>query len=241
MDLKEEIIKIVQLQEIDSRIYNLSQERDIKKPAQLETLRADFDQRKQILSAFEERIRAAQLKKKDKEIDLGSKEEGLRKAQAQLYQLKTNKEYQAKLAEIASLKADISAVEDGLLKILDEIESATKEFDSQKASLDQEEKKFKEQENSIQNEIKDMDAQIKSLEDKRKSFAGVVDKNTLSKYENLLKTRQGLAIVPVNNNNCGYCHMRVTHQTVNEIKMYKDLVFCGSCVRILYMPEDINL
>ena len=107
--------------------------------------------------------------------------------------------------------------------------------------MDKEESKFKEQENALQNEMKDMDIQIKGLEDKRKSFVGAVDQNILAKYENLLKTRQGLAIVPVSNNNCGYCHMRVTHQTLNEIKMYKDLVFCGSCVRMLYIPEDINL
>ena len=67
MDLKEEIIKIVQLQEIDSRIYSLRQEKDIKKPAQLEALKADFEQKKQTISAFEEKIKATQLKKKDKE------------------------------------------------------------------------------------------------------------------------------------------------------------------------------
>ena len=81
---------------------------------------------------------------------------------------------------------------------------------------------------------------IKNLEDKRKSFIGGIDKKTFAKYEQLLKTRQGLAIVPVNNNNCGYCYMRVTHQKINEIKMYKDLVFCENCVRILYIPEDIK-
>jgi predicted nucleic acid-binding Zn-ribbon protein len=240
MNLKEEIIKIVQLQEIDSHRYTLCQEKDVKKPAQLEILTGEFEQKKQSLSAFEEKIKAAQLKKKEKELELASKEEGLRKFQGQLYQLKTNKEYQAKLSEIASLKADISIVEDGLLKILEEIEAAKKEFDIQKASLDQEEKKFKEQENKIQNEIRDMDIQIKNLEDKRKSFIGAVDQNILAKYEKLLKTRQSLAIVPVNNSNCGYCHMRVTHQKINEIKMYKDLAFCENCVRMLYIPEDVN-
>jgi len=240
MNLKEEIIKIVQLQEIDSKIYNLKQEKEIKKPSKLEQLKSEFEQKKQSLSAFEEKIKEIQLKKKEEEIELASKEESLRKAQSQLYQLKTNKEYQAKLSEIASLKADVSVEEDNLLKILDEIEVAKKDFDSQKDTLNQEEVAFKEEESKIQNEIKEIDAQIKNLEDKRKSFINGVDQSILAKYEQLLRTRQGLAIVPVNNGNCGYCYMRVTHQKINQIKMYKDLVFCESCVHILYIPEDIN-
>ncbi len=240
MNLKEEITKIVQLQEIDSQIYVLSQEKDIKKPAQLEALKGEFAQKKQNLSIFEDKVKAVQLKKKDKELELASKEEGLRKSQGQLYQLKTNKEYQAKLSEIASLKADISIAEDELLRILEEIEVTKKELDIQKSSLDQEEKKFKEQEGMITNEMRDMDAKIKNLQDKRESFISNIDQNILSKYEKLLQVRQGLAIVPVNNANCGYCHMRVTHQKINEIKMYKDMVFCENCVRMLYIPEDIN-
>jgi len=119
MNLKEELVKIVQLQEVDSNIYSLKQEKDIKKPAQLESIKVEFEEKKNELSAFEEKIKATQLKKKEKEIELASKEENLRKSQGQLYQLKTNKEYQAKLTEIGSLKADISIEEDDLLKIMD--------------------------------------------------------------------------------------------------------------------------
>ena len=57
MHLKEEITKIVRLQEIDSNIYNLKQEKDVKKPVQLESLRVEFEEKKKKLSAFEEKIK----------------------------------------------------------------------------------------------------------------------------------------------------------------------------------------
>jgi len=238
MNLKEEIKKIVELQEIDSKIYQMREEKDSKLPQELKALKEEYEQKKQNLSTAEEKLKEIQLKKKDKEIDLASKEENAHKAQGQLYQLKTNKEYQAKLNEIESLKADISVAEEDLLKILDEVEASKKEQEVQKEKLAQEEKAFKDSEDTIKGRIKDLNAQINTLQEKRQRFTSNIDKKILEKYEQLLKTRQGLAIVPVEGENCGSCHMRVTHQKINEIKMFDNLVFCESCVRILYLPDD---
>tara|TARA_B100000315_G_C14429667_1_gene519531 strand:+ start:73 stop:798 length:726 start_codon:yes stop_codon:yes gene_type:complete len=241
MNLKEEIIKIVQLQEIDSKIYQMQEKKDSKFPIELKTLESEFEQKKLNLSDAEEKLKEMQLKKKDTELELATKEENARKAQGHLYQLKTNKEYQAKLNEINSLKADISVAEEEVLKILDGVDAAKKEVATQKEKLSQDEKAFKDAQGAISNHVKDLDAQIKNLQEKRQQFTDGVDKEIISKYEQLLQTRQGLAVVPVQNSNCRSCHLRVTHQKVNEIKMFDKLVFCENCVRILYIPEDIKL
>jgi predicted nucleic acid-binding Zn-ribbon protein len=241
MNLKEEIIKIVQLQEIDKKIYNFKQEKDIKKPGLLEDLKQEFAQRKQGLSACEENLKQAQLNKKERELELAAKEENLRKNQGQLYQLKTNKEYQAKLSEIGSLKADISIEEEKIIKILDEVDDASKESQAKKEQLAQNEENFKNAEAKISDEIKDIEAQIINLEDKRKYYIKDLEPQILAKYEQLLKTRQGLALAQVVDSNCGSCYLKVTHQKINEIKMYKDLVLCENCVRVLYIPGDLKL
>jgi hypothetical protein len=240
MSLKEEIAKIVQLQEIDVQIHSLTQEKDIEIPAQLEHIQKSLEQNRQRLAASEEKMKDVQLRKKESELELASKEEALRKAQGQLYQLKTNKEYQAKLTEIGSIKADISLAEESVIEILDEIEAAKEGLDKEKSKMQTEEASLKAREDGIRARIADIDIQIRNLEDKRKIFSRDIDANILDKYERLLKTRQGLAIVPVKDNNCGACHMTVTHQKINEIKMYTDLVFCDNCVRALYIPEDIQ-
>ena len=118
MRLKDEIRKIVQLQESDLRIRKLRQKKDIEIPDQVEKRKVEFEQMRQRISNFEEVLKNAQLKKKEKELDLAAKEENARKSQTQLYQLKTNKEYQAKLKEISFLKADISVLEEEVLTIL---------------------------------------------------------------------------------------------------------------------------
>jgi predicted nucleic acid-binding Zn-ribbon protein len=134
-------------------------------------------------------------------------------------------------------------LEEDLLKIFDEVEGVDKELKETKALMVAEEKKFKDTQAQLNTRINDIDAQIKNLNDKRSVFIKDIDANTLSRYEKLLETRAGLAITAVDTEreNCGACHIRVTPQTINEIKMYKNLVLCESCVRILYVNEDTVL
>lgn len=240
MNLKEEIRKLIALQEIDTSLLQLKHKKDIEKPQELEKLKNIFLEKKNSLSSFQEEVKQLQVKRKEKELELSSKEENIRKAQAQLYQLKTNKEYQAKLTEIASLKADVSLLEEDVIKILDKIEEAEKRLEKAKKEVEEEEKKFKEEEKRVKKEIEEIEIKIKELENRRKQLASQINENLLSTYEKLLKTRDGLAIVPVENENCGACHIKVTAQKINEIKMYKELIFCENCVRILYLKEDFE-
>ncbi|MBP7088666.1 MAG: hypothetical protein KBB01_05130 [Candidatus Omnitrophica bacterium] len=240
MNLKEEIKKIVDLQEIDSNIHSLTELKEKNLPLKLKKITEEFEQKKQKVSIFEEKTKALQLTKKDKELNLASKEDNLKKSQGQLYQLKTNKEYQAKLTEIASLKADISLAEESLIKVLDELEDIKKEFTTEKEHLSKEEAVYLKEKQIIADQQKDIEAKINNLYDKRKIYTKDIDKKVLLRYESLLKTRRGLAIVPIKNNNCSACFIAVTHQKINDIKKYLDLVSCENCVRILYIPEDIS-
>jgi len=240
MNLKDEIRKLVELQDIDSRIYELTREKDVTKPVALKEISQSFEEKKEGLAEFEENLKTLQLKKKELEVELASKEETLRKSQGQLLQLKTNKEYQAKLTEIGSHKADISVAEEGLIKILDEVDLAKENFNQAKKTLAEEEKKFKQAEGKISEEIKDIEATLINLGDKRKRIADEIDKKVITSYENSLKKRGGLALAEVRGSNCSVCHMSLPHQKINDIKMYANLVFCENCVRILYISEDIS-
>jgi hypothetical protein len=241
--LKDEIYKLVQLQEVDSEIYNLKLRKDTEIPKELTNLKNGFESRKKDFEIFSEKLKQSQLKKKEKELDLAAKEENVKKTQGQLFQLKSNKEYQAKLTEIASLKADVSLLEEDVIKALDDIENADKKAKEEKQALANEEKKYKETETQLNSELAEIDTKIKTLEEKKNNLVKDIDKNVFAKYEKLIKTRSGRAIAAVNINteNCGACNMRMTAQTINEIKMYDKLVLCENCVRILYLPEDFNL
>ena len=240
MDLKKEIRQLVELQEIDIRIYKLQEGKNETLPIQLEKIRKKFEETSKNFTSAEETLKKLQLEKKDKELELATKEEELKKLQTQLYQLKSNKEYQAMLTSIASHKADIATAEEGILIVMESLEEAQKGCTEQKEALGQEEKSFKDEEAKLTSSIKDAEIEIGNLGAKRKTLAEGIEGKILTDYEKLLSSRQGLALVPVIGSGCGACHMRLNHQKINEIKMLDHLASCESCVRILYIPEDIR-
>jgi hypothetical protein len=241
INFKDELLKLVELQKIDGQIYGFSQAKEIELPRKLQDLKDGFELKKKEVTVAAEEVKQAMLKKKDKELEMASKEENIVKAQAQLYQLKNNKEYQAKMSEIASMKADVSLLEESIIKLIDAVEAAEKKAKEKQGAFLQEQAKFNQEETKIKSDINELAVQSKILEDRRIGLVRDVNPDVLVKYDKLIKSRSGLAIAAVVNGSCGACNIRATHQVINEIKMYKGLVLCGSCVRILYIPEDLTL
>lgn len=235
-DISAELKKLVELQGLDKRIFDLKQKRG-EVPVLLERLHKAFEDKKTNYKSLESNLQKMQLKQKEKEGDLGAKEEGIKKTQSQLGVLKTNKEYQAKLAEIESLKADKSVIEEEILRLMDEIEAAKKALDEEKKVLAGEEKVYSEEKRAVEEQAKDTDASLQAEEGKRQIAAAGIDKKILQAYEHILHGRGGVALVQVSNNSCEGCHMRVPHQVINEIKMYNRLITCENCNRILYLEE----
>ncbi len=238
-NIKEEISKLVALQEIDKKIYDLNKEKT-EQPKKLEEIQNEFEAKKAKFKALEEQRQKLLLKQKDKEGELASKEENIKKSQGQLGQLKTNKEYQAKLTEIESSKADKSIIEEEILKTMDELDQIKKNIDSEKSALSSEEKIFNEKKNVITARGKEIDVLLNDSLGKRKILSDSIDKKILERYEHILHGKEGLALVSVRNNSCMGCFMSVPHQVINEIKMHDRLITCGICSRILYLEEDIQ-
>jgi len=235
-DLKTQIHDLIQLQTIDSEIYTLQNEKSAK-PETIKALTASFEEKKSHLASLEKNSLDLQKHRKDRELELGTKEEGIKKLQSQLYQLKTNKEYQAMLQQIDSTKADASVIEDEILEILDQFDKVKKESNLEKEKLQEEEKIFNNQKKQIEDRIKEIDSRLEQLEAQRKQVIPNIAPKILSQYERILKNRDGLAIVSVKDNSCLGCNMFVPPQVINLIKMYERIITCEICNRILYINE----
>ncbi|MCA9407686.1 MAG: hypothetical protein KC733_03280 [Candidatus Omnitrophica bacterium] len=237
--VKDQIRKLVELQKIDIEVFKLRKSLK-EKPSIIENLKQEFEDKKEKLKNLEEKYKTILVKRKEIELELKGKEDEIAKANAQLSQLKTNKEYTAKISEIENLKADKSISEDKILASYDEADAAGAEIEEEKKNVDQQEKEFLAQKKVLEDEIKVMDDQIKVKESQRKQKLEGVDPNYLNRYEKILNHRDGFAIAPVVNNNiCGGCYMNVTSQNINVIKIGQELFQCEFCTRILYIEEDL--
>ncbi len=241
MQLKDQVKQLAQLQEVDKEIYQLSLRKDETIPERISELKKEITKKEEDFAALKEKINRAELEKKNKEGELAEKEEKLKKAKIQLHQLKSNKEYQIKLNEIASIKADISCAEDEVLNNLEIIEQEKDNIEKERKAVDNQVGEIKQAIDELAKEVKEIEHKIDTLKNKRKHYTEGIEDKILGQYQSLLEKRSGLAIVPVKNNNCGACYMTLTHQKINEIKMYDKLVLCESCIRVLYIPEDLEL
>ena len=238
-DLKSQIRSLINLQKIDSEIYVLKYEKE-SKPERIKALDAAFEEKKQRLENLDKNFLDLQKQKKDKELELASKEEAAKKLETQLYQLKTNKEYQTMLQQINDAKADASVIEDKILELMDQIDNTKAEIDKEKQVLQQEEKLLNEEKNKIQNRIKEIDDRLSQLEAQQKQIIPEIDLKILPQYQRILKSRDGLAIVSVKDNSCGGCNMHVPAQVINLIKMYERIITCEVCNRMLYIEDESN-
>ena len=238
ISVKEQIKKLVGLQNIDEKIYDIKHELE-EKPAVIEQLKQDFEHSKSTLNALEEQHKNLLVTRKELELQLKTKEEGIAKANADLSAIKTNKEYTAKMHEIEGVKADKSQIEDKILGSYDEAEDLQKKIAEEKEKVAAREKVYLEKKKEIESQVQQLEAQTKELEAERNKLTPDIDKNTLSLYERILANKGGRAIVPIENNACGGCYMNVTHQAINLVKMGEQMVFCEVCARILYLKEDL--
>jgi len=232
--IKEQIDSLIELQVIDREIYALNMEKR-EKPEEIKAIEKVLEAKKAGIKEAENNLKTSQVKLKDKEVTLQQKEEQIKKLQTQLYQLKTNKEYSAMTTEIEGVKADNSLIEEEIIKLMDEIEA-------DKENLTQEKKLFKNEEANAQKEKTIVDARMKEIDSKlaeflakRKSIAPNITQKVLARYERVLENRAGLAIVLIEGDACGGCHMNLPPQVISEAKLREDIIICQSCSRILYI------
>jgi len=237
--LKEQIRLLSKLQTIDTEIHSLNKEKR-SKPDEIKALEAVFVEKKEALSESEKTLLDLQKQKKEKEIELGSKEEAAKKLQTQLYQLKTNKEYQAMMQQIGDTKADASVFEDKILELMDGADQAKKDIDRDRQKIQVEEKKFNEDKLKIDERVKEIDGRLAQLDAQRKQASVEINPEILSQYQRILENRDGLAIVMAKKNSCQGCNMFVPPQVINLIKMYDRIITCEVCNRMFYIEEDFS-
>ncbi|MCP4254813.1 MAG: hypothetical protein GY775_15695 [Candidatus Scalindua sp.] len=173
-----------------------------------------------------------------KELDLKTNEGEIAKYNVQLNSIKTNKEYSALITEIGSKKADMSILEDEILDTMSRLEIANQGLEKATENLKNEEQSLKDLINSVDAEVKETDTEIEKIKGEQNKYIDLLDEHSLNSYNRLSNIKGGKAIVPVVGNVCGGCSMNITTQTLNELMGNKDLVFCRSCSRILYLDEN---
>lgn len=222
-----------QAQVLDKEIYDLNSLVE-SVPREIKALNDEFNKQKATLDSVSQELRAIQVRQKELDNDLKTREGSIAKLDAQLGQVKTNKEYAALQQEIKSLKADVSMVEEKILLIYDEVDANQAKVGVEKERLKKEETEIAKRKKELEDKKTAAAQRAKELGNQRAEILKQIDREVVTQYENIVKHKQGLALSPLQDENCGVCQMTIRPQVQNEVRAGDRMVFCESCGRILY-------
>lgn len=235
--MNDSIKQLLDLQEKDSELDRLRHDAALL-PAKVTALKGDIQQNKTALEAAKKDLTALQLLKKQKDLDLDAREAAVRKHSGDLNAVKTNEAYKALLGEIEKAKQEKSALEDEILKIMDQIDQANKVWKEKESSAKGVEAGLLKQISDVEARQQELQAQITQKQADREAAASALPPALRSPYDRLRQNKRANAIVPIRNGQCAGCHMRVSPNLVNEITRGQKLMVCESCSRIVYIEAE---
>lgn len=227
---------LLELQEVDNRLDELTEDRgDL--PKIVNELEEKLAKTKEKHETHEADIKAAKLRLKELELLMGETKEKLDKYNNQLYQVKTNKEYDAITTEIETVQESQKEYEKEVRSVNTQIEekmAAVTELEGQIAGI---EKDLAENRVELNASLEETAEEEENLNKNRKKIIKDLSKNVLDTYEKVRHAREGKGIAIVKNGNCGGCFSYIPPQKIVEVRKMKKIFECEFCGRILVWSD----
>jgi hypothetical protein len=200
-----------------------------------------------------ERMKLAQTKLREQqarggqlELEVKSREARIEKLRLQQQNAHNNKEYQVFLLEISTEKVDRGKIEDELLKVMQQIETAQGELKELTTQHDTENQKLGTMRAQIGQAVTTLQAEVDALKPARQEAAAAVSPRLLQTFERLAERYEGEALSALSKPHtrreeylCSACMMDLVADVYNRLHSRDDLIACTSCGRLLYIPEDL--
>lgn len=235
--MHEDINVLVKLQDMDLSIGKIEKTKE-NYPRRIELLKETLEEKRRIADLKGEKLESLENDRKRKEKVMEQEIEKIKKSEEKLLSVKTNKEYQAVLKEIALAKESNSQREEDILNVLEELDVLRKELKEKEEDFITLSREFGKEESELTAKLEEFKKQLAEKVKKRGELSSKIGSELLQMYENIKKRRQEIAIVPTNDGFCQGCYMDIPPQLSNEVQKGIDLIFCPNCNRILYWANS---
>lgn len=248
-DVTEIIATLRRLQEIDKERAHLRamEEREPKRLAEAEARAAEAEE---LLGQLDRDHGETQRQSSRIELDIKTKQEKIDRHRSQMLAASSNREYQSLMKELSLEEMEKARLEEELLEMMIAVDGfgeresqITREIETAKARVDTTRGEVA----AALREITDRQAQ---LAQSRRQVTAELEPTMLRHYERLFESLGGHAIVqglyeapsPRTEGRyiCQGCHMSLSHQMINLLILAREIVYCRSCGRILYVDESVK-
>ncbi len=223
---------LIELQEVDNRLDELMEERgDL--PLIVEDLKTKLEEKKKALEEMQEDVKATKVLVKNLEISIQEAKDKLKKYEDQLYQVKTNKEYDAITVETETVKEQLAQFESDILENTDKIEKLDGDIELLQDEIEKLESEYEENNIELESKMRSTAEEENMLLQERKIIVEGFTPQIIAMYEKVRKARDGMGVAAIKNGVCGGCYSYIPPQKIVEIKRMKKIYTCEFCGRIL--------
>jgi len=236
MAMREQISILVRLQTIDSDIQEIKK-RLGKVDGEMAVLDSEIDDFessiKEKMSIGEEYQKTFRSLESDANMHLPK----IAKSKEKLTSVKTNKEYQALLKEIEDLKTANSNIEDQMLEILEQSDTAEVQLREEKHQFESAKIRVAEEKDAIRMAAEEDRTRLAGLQEDFQTVLDTVNPDILKAFKSVRSRIGNLAIAKVEDAVCAGCHMNIPPQMYNELQRFESLMYCPQCQRIIYSSK----
>src|SRR5215472_3464913 len=232
-----DIENLLKLQDTDKEIRRL-QDEVAELPKRVAVIEQKLAGTKAQLEKAQSAVKADEASRRKYDTNISDLRGKISKYRDQSLDVKTNEQYKALLHEIQFAEKEITANEDKILELMVNADARDKEVKAAQAELKAETAEIeKEKEQARQRTAVDEKLLVEARA-KRDQFRTGICEDLLRQYERVSKFR-GSGIAEVRDHKCMGCQVILRPQTYNDVLNGKDIVFCDSCQRVLYLsPKE---
>jgi predicted nucleic acid-binding Zn-ribbon protein len=235
--LEDKIKHLIEIQECDQRIAELRRRID-GGPTRIRALEEALKRAEAATQAGLAQVEEAKKERRTVERQIDEREGQIQKSNVKLSNIKSNKEYQAALKEIDTLRHEKTALEDRAIELMEQIEALERQGAEARKQLDSVRETSLLEKGRILSETKAMVEESDRLEEERKALCGGVDAELLKRYDFLRERKGGLGISAVIKGICQTCHIGIPPQQFLLLLRGQELMSCPNCNRIIYWGEN---
>lgn len=228
---------LIELQEIDRRLDELNEERgDL--PLIVDDLKRKMETKKADLLQSQETTKTLKVRQRELEILIEEAKVKSHKYEEQLYQVKTNREYDAITLEMETVNKQLSAATAEFKSVKEEIQRLEEKIKEIELEVEKLESELEENTIELQEKLSETSEEENLLKQEREIIISKSKPEIIKRYELVRKARSGQGIAKIEGNVCGGCYSYIPPQKIVEVKKMKEIFTCEFCGRILVWEES---
>ena len=238
--MEEKIITLYELQKIDSKIDEINKLKG-ELPLEVQDLEdeiAGLETRMANISAEADELTAGIKNNKD---EIEKAKALIAKYEAQLDNVRNNREFDALTKEIEYQKLEIELYEKKIKEATAEVKVKKKMIEDNEAMIADRKVDLEAKRAELDSIDQETAKELEALQAQSTAAAAKIDERLLAAYNRIRhNVRNGLAVVTVKRDACGGCFNRIPPQRQLDIRTNKKVIVCEYCGRILVSSELDN-